>query len=146
MEHKGDGHRDIVELKRPDMEVLVYDETHRNFYFAAEASKAIGQCHRYLDVLHEKASKGLDDHPEIVAYHPRATIVMGRSHDWLADKSKALHGLNRRLNGITLITYDQLVAQGERLVAMVVDDSAESSKDPFSFDVSEDEPDDDIPF
>ena len=140
------GHRDIVELKRPDMDVLVYDKAHKNFYFAAEASKAIGQCHRYLDVLHEKAAKGLDDHPEIVAYHPRATIVMGRSHDWSADKLKALHGLNRRLNGITLITYDQLLAQGERLVAVVAECDAESSHDPFGFANSREPDDDDFPF
>lgn len=139
------GHRDIVELKRPDMDVLVYDKAHKNFYFAAEASKAIGQCHRYLDVLHERAAKGLDDHPEIVAYHPRATIVMGRSSEWSADKLKALHGLNRRLNGITLITYDQLLAQGERLVAVLSEQRDASADDPVGLNEA---PlgDDDIPF
>ncbi len=69
------GYRDIVELKRPSMDVLRWDEKHKNFYFSSEVSRAIGQCHRYLDVLHEEAAKGLRDHPEIVAYHPRATIV-----------------------------------------------------------------------
>ncbi|MEX2551881.1 MAG: DUF4263 domain-containing protein, partial [Actinomycetota bacterium] len=59
------------------------------------------------------------DHPEIVAYHPRATIVIGRSNDWPMDKLTALHGLNRRLNGIAVMTYDQLLAQGERLIEMV---------------------------
>lgn len=113
------GYRDIVELKRPDMEVLGYDKGHKNFYFSPDASKAIGQCHRYLDVLHEEAANGLRDHPEIVAYHPRATIVMGRSAEWKQDKQKALHGLNRRMNGISIITYDQLLAQGERLVAVL---------------------------
>ena len=77
------GYRDIVELKRPDMRVLLYDEDHRNFYFSADVSRAIGQCHRYLDVLHEVAAQGLLDHPEIVAYHPRRIIVIGRSARWL---------------------------------------------------------------
>ena len=77
------GYREIIELKRPDMDVLHdHDSRHRNFYFSSELSKAIGQCHRYLDVLHEVAAEGLRDHPEIVAYHPRATIVIGRSSDW----------------------------------------------------------------
>lgn len=113
------GYRDIVELKRPDMEVLLYDAVHRNYYFASDVSKAIGQCHRYLDVLHEVAAKGLRDHPEIVAYHPRAIIVIGRSHAWLPEQLQALHGLNRRLSGVTVMTYDQLLAQGERLVQML---------------------------
>lgn len=104
------GYRDLVELKRPNLEVLMYDTSHKNFYFSSEASKAIGQCHRYLDILNEVAAKGLLDHPEIVAYHPRATIVIGRSADWSTDKFKALHGLNSRLTGITMMTYDHVPA------------------------------------
>lgn len=52
------GTRDIVELKRPSENVLLYDEGHRNFYFAAPVSRAIGQVHRYLDVLQEVAVHG----------------------------------------------------------------------------------------
>jgi|SRR5579859_741741 len=113
------GFRDIVELKRPDMPVLNWDGDHRNFYFSAEVSKAIGQCHRYLDVLHEAAANGLRDHPEVVAYHPRAIVVVGRSTDWSIEKLKALHGLNRRLSGILVMTYDQLLSQGERLLELL---------------------------
>ena len=113
------GYRDIVELKRPDVPVLLFDTAHRNFYFSADVSKALGQCHRYLDVLHEVAATGLRDHPEVVAYHPRATVVIGRSAGWAPEKLKALHGLNARLTGVTVITYDHLLAQGERLVALL---------------------------
>ncbi len=113
------GYRDIVELKRPDQSALLYDEAHRNYYYSADVSRAIGQCHRYLDVLHEVAGEGLRDHPEIVAYHPRAIIVIGRSNDWAREKLKALHGLNRRLSGVTVMTYDQLLSQGERLVEIL---------------------------
>jgi len=110
------GYRDIVELKRPDREVLLYDTAHRNFYFSADVSRALGQVHRYLDVLQEVAANGLRDHPEVVAYHPRAIIVIGRSQGWDSEKLKALHGLNSRLSGVTVMTYDQLLAQGERLI------------------------------
>lgn len=113
------GYRDIVELKRPDKKVLMWDGTHRNFYFSADVSKAIGQCHRYLDVLHEVAANGLRDHPEIVAYHPRAIVVIGRSSDWEEEQLKALHGLNARLTGITVMTYDHLLNQGERLLQVI---------------------------
>jgi hypothetical protein len=121
------GYRDIIELKRPDMKVLLYDEAHRNFYFSADVSKAIGQCHRYLDVLHEDAANGLRDHPEIVAYHPRAIIVIGRSEDWDESRLRALHGLNGRLSCLTVMTYDQLLAQGERLIEMVAPRQTEGS-------------------
>ncbi|UPU34493.1 DUF4263 domain-containing protein [Geomonas paludis] len=113
------GYRDIVELKRPDMPVLKYDLAHRNYYFSSDVSKAIGQCHRYLDVLHDEAAKGLRDHPDIVAYHPRAVIVIGRSSKWETGQHRALHGLNRRLSGVTIMTYDHLLAQGERLIEVL---------------------------
>jgi hypothetical protein len=125
------GYRDLVELKRPDMPVLKYDKGHRNYYFAVEVSKAIGQCHRYLDILHEVAAKGLLDHPEIVAYHPRAIIVIGQSHDWGEEKLRALHGLNRRLAGITVMTYSHLLAQGERLIEMLAPKSEDVEPDIF---------------
>jgi hypothetical protein len=105
------GLRDIIELKRPDKDVILYDGTHKSWYWSSEAAKAIGQCHRYLDALHEAAGKGLRDHPELVAYHPKATIVIGRSSDWDDEKVRALHGLNARLHGVQIITFDHLLAQ-----------------------------------
>ncbi len=113
------GFRDIVELKRPDKEVLNWDESHKNFFFTSEVSKAIGQCHRYIDVFSEIASNGLRDNPEVIAYHPKAIIVIGRSNKWTANKYKALHGLNARLHGISIMTYDQLLRQGERLIEII---------------------------
>jgi hypothetical protein len=110
------GLRDILELKRPVDDPLQWDNSHRNFYWSAAASRAIGQSHRYLDQLHQLGPRpgGLRDHPEIIAYHPRALIIMGRSRDWEEAKFLALHGLNSRMHGITVMTYDQLVWQGER--------------------------------
>lgn len=113
------GYRDIVELKSPKFEVLHFDDSHRDYYFSAEVSKVVGQCHRYLDVLSEEASGGLRDHSEIVSYCPRAIVVIGRSHTWDEEKLKALHGLNSRLNGIQIMTYDNLLAQCEQLLNVV---------------------------
>jgi hypothetical protein len=129
------GLRDIVELKRPDMTVLSFAASHRSYYFSADVSKSIGQCHRYLDVLREEAVHGLRDHPEVIAYHPRATIVIGRSSGWSDDQHRALRGLNARMSGITVMTYDHLLGQGQRAVDLLespdreIDDSDESSTD-----------------
>lgn len=114
------GMRDLVELKRPDMKVLYYDDDHKNYYFGSDVSKAIGQCHRYLDVFSEEARKGLRDNPGIYAYHPCATLVIGRSSDWPKQKYEALHELNSRLSGITVITYDQLLQQGRQIIGAII--------------------------
>lgn len=52
----------------------------------------------------------------IVAYHPEATIVIGRIVSWDKEKKKALFGLNSRLTGIRVIKYDHLLTQGESLI------------------------------
>jgi hypothetical protein len=130
----GSGYRDLIELKRPDMPVLVYDESRANHYFSSQVSRALGQCRRYLDVLQEVAANGLRDHPQIVAYHPRATIVIGRSMDWTTAMYRALHGLNSLLSGITIMTFDQLLLQCERLVQIIEPTADEqSTDDPLPF-------------
>lgn len=118
------GFRDIIELKKPSFAVLNYDSSHDSYYFSAEVSKAIGQCHRYLDVFSEDAVSGLRDNPEIVAYHPRATIIIGRSNTWDKSKHRALYGLNSRMNGVTVLTYDHLLRQGKRLIEILRNDES----------------------
>lgn len=113
------GFRDLIELKRPDMSVIAYDQSHRNWYFTSDVSRAIGQCHRYLDVLEEEARDGLRDAREVVAYHPRATVVIGRSDSWDDEQHRALHGLNARLAGISVMTYDHLLAQGKQTLHLL---------------------------
>jgi len=113
------GLRDIFELKRPDKDPLNYDSSHRCYYWTSESSKAIGQCHRYIDALHDGARQGLRDNPHIVAYYPRAFVIQGRSNDWDPDKLRALHGLNARLHGVQLMTYDQLVERAKQLVSIL---------------------------
>lgn len=130
-------YRDIIELKRPDMPVLNRDDSHASYYFSADVSKAIGQCHRYLDRLHLEAENGLDSHPEVVAYHPRACIVVGRSTGWSAEKVRALHGLNHRLHGITVMTFDQLLGQGEAMIEVFTAGLEENEGSTLSLDMPE---------
>ena len=113
------GFREIVELKIPSMAVLRRDEAHLNFYFSSRVSKAIGQVDRYLENFAEYASRGLLDSPEVVAHHPVATIVIGRSDSWAPECHRALHGLNSRLSNIQIITYDYLLSRGERILEIV---------------------------
>lgn len=113
------GLRDIFELKRPDMLAIRFDKDHKSYYWSREVSMVIGQCHRYLDVLHDDARRGLRDSPQVVAYHPRAFIVIGRSVDWTEDEHRALHGLNSRLHGVQIMTYDHLLMQAQQVLQLL---------------------------
>ena len=121
------GFRDLIELKGPDKSVILWDSSHKSWHWSADVSKAIGQCHRYLDVLHSEVGlSGLRDQPEVIAYHPRATIVIGRSVDWEDEQHRALHGLNRRLSSVSIISYDHLLAQARRTLELVEAPEAET--------------------
>lgn len=117
------GLRDIIELKRPDMDVIKFDKDHKSYYWSRNVSIAVGQCHRYLDVLHDDARTGLRDNPQVVAYHPRAFIVIGRSVDWSGEEHRALHGLNARLHSIQVMTYDHLLAQAQQVLKLLSSDA-----------------------
>lgn len=119
MERTANGLRDIFELKRPDMKVLNYDRDHRSYYWSSETSKALGQCHRYLDALHEGAARGLRDNPHVVAYHPRARLIIGRSLEWTEEERSQLHGLNSRLHGLSVLTYDDLLMQAQQMIDLL---------------------------
>jgi hypothetical protein len=118
------GFRDVVELKRPDARVLRADPSHGSYFFSSDASRAIGQAHKYMDVLQDTMSRSLEAHPLLVAYHPRATIVIGRSDKWRPGQTRALRGLNARMHNITVMTYDHLVAQAKQLLRLVSDQQA----------------------
>ena len=60
------------------------------------------------------------------------------------EQLKALHGLNLRFSGVTVMTYDQLLAQGERLVEMLGSQAKDQDETPLDELPSLEE--DDIPF
>ena len=74
---------------------------------------------RFLTAVDTACAFNATDSPEVVAYHPRATIVIGRSHDWPKEQQRALHGLNRRLADISVISYDHLLAQARATLDLV---------------------------
>lgn len=128
-------YRDIIEFKKPSFSVLEYDSIHQNYYFAKEVSKAISQAVNYSDIFSLEASQGLHRHEEIVSYYPKSIIVIGRSKDFTKEQIRALHGLNSRLNGIVVKTYDDLLAQAKSLLKTIKSDEEfiESTNDDLPF-------------
>jgi Domain of unknown function (DUF4263) len=113
------GYRDVIELKRADTPPVLADRERGTWYWSSEATRAISQTLRYADILAEEAEHGLRDHPEIVAYFPIGTVVMGRSGGWGPDERKWLVRLNAALHGVHVMTYDDLRAQAARMLEVV---------------------------
>jgi hypothetical protein len=113
------GYRDVIELKRADAQPMQLDSQRGTWYWSSAAARSISQTLRYADILAAEAEHGLRDHPEIVAYFPVGTIVMGRSVDWIDEQKKWLVRLNAALHGVHVMTYDDLRARAARMLELV---------------------------
>jgi hypothetical protein len=112
-----DGYCDLFELKRPDMEVLRFDSSHKNYYFSADTSMAIAQCANYIKTTEENRHMLVQSEGTLFL-KPRARIIMGRSNDWDQPKQNALRTLNGSLHFIEVWTYDLLLEMSEQMVTM----------------------------
>lgn len=124
-----DGFLDILEIKLPTHDVILDDTSHaHSFKWSPKVSEAIGQVVTYLHEIEmhqleiqqkiEENYKHLFNERKIFAIKPRAFILVGRNNDWSAEKKRALRKLNYSLHGIEVLTYDDLLSRGRRIIEM----------------------------
>lgn len=110
-----DGYQDIIELKLPTAKVLIYDDSHDNWYPSQELSLTIAQVAKYIhESEDERTTIALKE--KLPFLKPRARIVIGRSHDWEEKQSHALRRLNAALHNIQIMTYDHLLMSASRMI------------------------------
>lgn len=113
-----DGFLDILEIKKPDKDVIVADGSHSgSFYWSSEVSQAIGQVVNYLYQL-EIHQLEIEKNLKLSTIKPRAYILIGNTEGWDSAKKEALRKLNFALHGIEVITYTQLLERGRLVVEM----------------------------
>jgi hypothetical protein len=110
-----DEYIELVEIKRPlnATALFRYDDSHDAYFPGPELSCVHGQVMKYLqrlddDRLRIKEIDGED------ANKIRAKIIIGRDGD--ADQQEALRRYNGHQHRIEVITFDQLVRIGERVL------------------------------
>ena len=123
-----DGFIDILEIKKPTLDVLRADEGHPgSFVWSRETTSAVGQVVNYIDQLEQHrrevaeilAQKHGDLHEgTFSAIRPRAFVLIGRSEGWTRQEREAFRKLNYSLHGIEVMTYCDLLRRGDRTVAM----------------------------
>jgi hypothetical protein len=111
-----DGYHDLIELKRPSLDLLKYDSSHQDYYPSADLSKAIGQAVDYLYAM-ERSRDELEEEDHITVLKPRIKIIAGSTEGFSLKKKRALRLLNNGLHGMEVISYDQVVAGAEKLIA-----------------------------
>jgi Domain of unknown function (DUF4263) len=111
-----DNYLEIVEIKTAFTESLFVHDRARDLYFpSAKLSPVIGQVMRYIEEV-ERNRDSILAKDEADTLKIRARAIVGRDHT--AGEQAALRNLNAHLHRIEIITFDQLVRIGERVMSI----------------------------
>lgn len=123
---KHDSYVDILEIKRPDTNLMKLDAGRRNYYWDPEISKAIVQLENYLESVSRSGSElrsYIKDTYEIdlKVLRPRGIILAGKtSHFMDTQKMKDdFRLLTQSLKNIQIVSYDELHTRLENYIAVL---------------------------
>ena len=120
-----DEYFEVIEIKRPGVELFrkmrVKEDKEYEYDVYVEKKElvdAIAQVDDYLSEMDaEQYTIYVKSKGKIKVEKARAKVIIGR--DGNQDEMRALRRLNGRLNRIEVITYDQLIAMGQRVLDML---------------------------
>lgn len=116
------GHIDIVELKRPDTDLLVQGTRPKTWRKSCHLSDACAQARKYLQRIDEHRHDivrelGLPRQSVPRLYRSSVILVLGRTPE-NDDALEALRDLNSENARIVIMTYDDVVAVAEATIAI----------------------------
>lgn len=129
-----DNYLDILEIKRPDTELLRHDASRGNYYWATEMAKAISQTENYIDQVSSKAadvrSYLLDKEKiDVKAVRPRGIILAGNTNAFENAKQRNdLRILSQTQKNITVLTYDELLTRLTNYIAVLTEFSGQKTR------------------
>lgn len=113
---------DVIEIKTHLSRALTWDNSHKNFYFSSEMSKAIVQTTNYLDSITRARFKKHYDRNKITKhtdeenlYHPRGIIVISSFKNLTTKKGEEdklerdFTKLRNSLSNLEILTFDEII-------------------------------------
>ncbi|HBB89517.1 MAG TPA: hypothetical protein DC047_18080 [Blastocatellia bacterium] len=120
-----DNYLDVMEIKKPNTQILRPDSSRGNYYFDSEVSKAVIQTENYIDNISKqqdtmraylKDKHGL----EIRAVRPRGIVLAGDSRTFTTPKERVdFRLLSQGIKNITIVTYDELLTRLQNYIAVL---------------------------
>lgn len=121
---------DIIEIKTHLKDILIWDNSHKNFAFSSEMSKAIIQTINYIEGVSRDNFKNSNDKKELLKdldgeenlYHPRGIIIIS-SKDRIFKGKKEIDQsrlerdftkLRNSIQNIQILTFDEILDMAER--------------------------------
>ena len=115
------GYIDLFEIKKPSTQLLCKNTDRGNYYWHADAVKAIIQAEKYLFACERKASILSEDikrenNENVEVVKPKAYLIIGSSRQLVNDNMKNdFRILRDSLKNIEIILYDELLERFKNL-------------------------------
>jgi hypothetical protein len=109
------GYLDLFEIKKPNTPILAKNKDRGNYYWNAEATKAIVQAEKYLYNSERKATNLTEDINRelgisVKIVRPRSVVIMGNSNQFDSnEKRDDFRILRMSLRNVEVILYDELL-------------------------------------
>lgn len=127
---------DVIEIKTHLKRALVWDSSHKNFYFSPELSKSIVQTKNYLDAIVQKRFEHPEDQVNVTSfvedenlYHPRGIIIIS-SKEKLTTKvgepeklKRDFTKLRNSLKDIEILTFDEVLNIADEYTKNIIPES-----------------------
>ena len=122
------GFIDILEIKKPDVQLLTKQASYRNNYVPVrELSGAVQQIEKYIYCLNsieksqkaviEKLRDGLPDGVDPQVVSPKGMLLIGRSKDFNEQQTRDFEIIKRQYKNIAdIMTYDDLLNRINNIV------------------------------
>jgi hypothetical protein len=110
----------LIEIKRAKEKLFNNDNSHNTLYKSANFSKAESQCINYLRRSEEINRSLINEELGVEILRPKIKLIYGTFSEDPEQKRKEkeeLKCLNFHLNAIEIITYDDLIGMGEKIIS-----------------------------
>lgn len=114
-----DGFTDLIELKKADVPLFRYDNSRKCYYPSDDLSQVIGQAIYYIQIMEQHSSVLKADAMDVLK--PRVKAIIGRSSSLNDAQKRAMRLLNSSLHGIEIITFDEVLLRGDKIISVYDD-------------------------
>lgn len=117
MRRTADDYLEVIEIKTPD--VVLFKQERERLIEKEEVVNAINQVDDYQMRIEDNWKPLNRKYPDLRLDKLRGKVIIGRSNQFGEEEKTALRRLNARLHGIEVITFDQLIANAERMLKIL---------------------------
>jgi hypothetical protein len=129
-QNKLTGNVALVEIKKPDTHLLGSHYRERSYSLSPELSGAVSQVLSYRhSLVKDLARLQSDSGDSFEAFSPRCVVIIGSTREFdryaIGDRTDAIgsfENFRNSLNGVTIVTFDELLQKVEDLIAVLTNE------------------------